>query len=326
MIRFAVIGTNFITERFLEVAQKCTSLKFEAVYSRSIEKAKQFAQFYGVEKVYDDLEQMAKDKEIDAVYVASPNSLHCEQSVLMLSHKKHVLCEKSIASNSKELALMLKTAKENGVILLEAMRPVFDIGFIEIEKNLYKLGKIRKAMFEYCQYSSRYDNFKKGIIENAFNPKFSNGALMDIGVYCVHSMVKLFGKPNTILSHSLLLQNGIDGEGTILAVYDEMEAVVSYSKISNGTIPSQIQGENATMEILTLPDPKTIVIHYKNGKDEIIEVEKDKNNMLYEVQEWVRLIENNEIENQHTASSVLELYVMDEVRKQAGIVFAADGK
>jgi predicted dehydrogenase len=77
----------------------------------------------------------------------------------------------------KELEKMLKAAEDNGVILLEAMRSVFDLGFKAIEDNINKLGAIRRITFQYCQYSSRYDNFKKGIIENAFNPIFSNGYL-----------------------------------------------------------------------------------------------------------------------------------------------------
>lgn len=324
MVRLAVIGTNFITERFLSAAKGCKDLKLTAVYSRSIEKAKEFAAVYQVEKVYDDLEKLANDSEIDGVYIASPNSLHCRQSVLMLSHKKHVICEKPIASNSEELSCMLKAANDNGVILLEAMRPVFDPGYDKIVENLPKIGKVRKAVFEYCQYSSRYDNFKKGIIENAFDPKFSNGALMDIGVYCVHPMVKLFGRPKSILAACLKLENGVDGEGTIVASYDDLIAELNFSKISDGFVPSQIQGENGSMSISVIPDPKTLTINYRDGQTEIIEVEKSDNNMLYEILEWVRLIESGETKNPHNQYSVWELEVMDEARRQMEIVFPAD--
>lgn len=76
---------------------------------------------------------------------------------------------------------MRKAALENQAVLLEAMRSVYSPGFQAVRENLHKLGKIRRVSFQYCQYSRRYDNFKKGIIENAFNPALSNGALMDIG-------------------------------------------------------------------------------------------------------------------------------------------------
>ena len=91
-------------------------------------------------------------------------------------------------------------------------------------ENLQKLGKIRRVTFQMCQYSSRYDKFKNGIIENAFRPELSNGSLMDIGVYCVHPMVKILGKPDRVMASCVKLHNGVDGMGTILASYDEQGA------------------------------------------------------------------------------------------------------
>ena len=82
---------------------------------------------------------------------------------------------------------------------MEAMKNVHSPGFHAMMDNLYKIGTVRRATIQYCQYSSRYDKFKKGIIENAFNPKLSNGALMDIGSYCIHFLASLFGKPEKIL-------------------------------------------------------------------------------------------------------------------------------
>lgn len=68
------------------------------------------------------------------------------------------------------------------------MRPDFDPAFDMIKNALPRIGKIRRASFEFCQYSSRYDRFKDGIIENAFNPALGNAAVSDIGVYCIHSL------------------------------------------------------------------------------------------------------------------------------------------
>lgn len=324
MVRFALIGTNFITDNLMDAGSQCEGFKVQAVYSRSMEKAKEYAGKYGIEDCYDSLEALAAAKNIDAVYVASPNALHARQSIQMMKAGKHVLCEKTIASNSGELEQMLKVSEENQVMVLEAMRSVFDPGFAAIRENLSKLGKIRRASFQYCQYSSRYDNFKKGIIENAFKPELSNGALMDIGVYCVHPMVKLFGLPNEISAHCLKLSNGVDASGTIVAMYDEMQAELMYSKITNSALPSQIQGEEASMIIKEIPDTTEIEIVYRSGEREKIEIEKKTNNMYYEIEEFIRLAEAKESAKVHNQSSVLELQVMDEARKQMGIVFPAD--
>lgn len=324
MVRFAVIGTNKITDNFIEAANQCEGFELVAVYSRTKERAMEYAHKHGLPLIYDDLDELAASKEIDAVYVASPNSFHAEHSIKMLNGKKHVLCEKTIASNSKELDEMLKVAKDNGVILLEAMRSVFDPGFKAIEEHISKLGTIRRVTFQYCQYSSRYDNFKKGIIENAFNPIFSNGALMDIGVYCIHPLVKLFGMPEKIWADAVILENGVDGAGTIMVKYKNMQGELIYSKIANSSLPSQIQGEKGCMLIKEIPDTREITITYNDGQEEHIQINKYHNNMYYQVEEFIRLIQTNGHAQEHNQYSIMELNIMDEVRRQMGITFPAD--
>lgn len=328
MIRFATIGTNKIVDIFLESAKSIKDFEYVCVYSRNEDTAKDFATKHNAKRYTTNLLDIAIAIDIDAVYIASPNSLHCEHSILMLKNKKHVLCEKAISSNEKEVKEMLKVAEDNGVILLEAMRSVFDTGFKAIENNLHKLGKIRRATFQYCQYSSRYDNFKNGIIENAFNPSFSNGALMDIGVYCIYPMVHLFGKPDNIASNGVILENGIDGAGTIIFSYDNdennMQGELMYSKISNSYMPSQIQGENASMIIEEIPDTREITIIYNNGSKENITIDKPTSNMVYEIQAFINFIKNNEKPLKYNQSSIMEMEVVDVVKNQLGIVFPAD--
>jgi scyllo-inositol 2-dehydrogenase (NADP+) len=324
MVRFAVIGTNKITDKFIEAAKLYKEFELAAVYSRTKERAVQYASKHGAALAYDDLEELSASKEVDAVYVASPNSLHASQSIMMLNSKKHVLCEKTIASNRKELEDMLKAAKDNGVILLEAMRSVFDPGFKAIESNINKLGTIRRVTFQYCQYSSRYDNFKKGIVENAFNPAFSNGALMDIGVYCIYPLVKLFGMPKRIWGNAVILENGVDGAGTIMINYGDMQGELIYSKITNSGLPSQIQGEKGCMIIKEISDTREITIIYNDGQIEAIPITKDDNNMYYEAEEFIRLIQTKGNAEEHNKCSLMELSIMDEVRKQMGIKFPAD--
>ena len=178
MIRFAVIGTNTITDKFLQAASALPDFKLCAVYSRTLARAQEYAQKNNVSLVFDSLEALANSDQIDAVYIASPNFCHAAQSILMMQHHKHVLCEKPIASNASEFQQMYDTAIKNQVILLEAMRSVFSPGFAAIRSLLPVLGTIRQVDFSFCKYSSRYDHFKEGIIENAFHPALSNAALM----------------------------------------------------------------------------------------------------------------------------------------------------
>ncbi len=326
MIRFATIGTNFIVDRFLTPAIQNKDLHYGAVYSRNEETATAFAAKYHVDKIYTDLEELAAADDIDAVYIASPNSLHYQQAALMLAHKKHVLCEKTITSNVRELEHLIELAKANEVVLLEAMHSVHTPGFAAIVNHLPKLGTIRRATFQYCQYSSRYDTFKNGIIENAFDPSFSNGALMDIGVYCIHPLLRLFGMPKEIKSDALLLHNGIDGAGTILASYEEMQAELIYSKITDNRLPSQIQGEQGTMLINGINIPHEITFIDRTGREEVIYSADSTADMSSEIKEWVRLIREDPGYSIHNQYSHMALSLMDQARTQMGIRFPADTK
>lgn len=325
-IRFGIIGTNKITEEFLKGAKKVDEFVLGAVYSRKEETAKKFALKYDVENTFTNLEKMAKSDLIDAVYIASPNSFHYEQAKIFLRNKKHVFCEKSMASNSKEVESMIELANQNNVLLMEGMKTTLLPNFKIIKDNLHKIGKIRRYFASYCQYSSRYDKYKEGIILNAFKNDLSNGATMDIGVYCIYPMVCLFGVPKEIKASNFMLESGVDGQGSALFKYEDMEGSIIYSKIANSYLPAEIQGEEGTIIIDTINDMKKITINYRNGNTEIISGDQIEENMMYEVKEFIGLINNGTLEskiNSHE-NSLNTSKVMEEIRNQIGLVYPAD--
>ncbi|MBU3191243.1 Gfo/Idh/MocA family oxidoreductase [Clostridium bowmanii] len=326
MIRFGVIGTNNITDWFLNGGSKVEDFILTAIYSRNEEKGVAFAKKYDVQHVFTDLEEMAKSDLIDAVYIASPNAVHAEQAILFLNHKKHVLCEKAFASNAKQVNNMINAAKDNGVILMEAMKTTQLPNFKIIKDNLHRIGKVRKYFGIYCKYSSRYDKYREGIILNAFNQKLSNGGLMDIGVYCIHPMIHLFGKPKEIKANALILESGVDGEGSIIFKYDEMDAIVVYSKITNSNLCSEIQGEDGNIIIQNINKFEKVTLIFRDGKEEDLTQFHNEHDMCYEIQTFITMIKNNDIEG---SSKLLQnskwvMESMDETRKQIGLVFPAD--
>lgn len=324
MVRFATIGTSMITENFLQAAEECGGFCLKGVYSRNMDKARAFGDKYHAEKFYDSLDTLAADPEIDAVYIASPNYMHCRHAIRFLQAKKHVLCEKALGSNSREAEQMFHTAKENQVLLLEAMRPLFDPGFQAVRENIARLGKIRRADFHYGKYSSKYDGFKAGEHQNIFDRNCSAGALMDMGVYCVHPMAALFGLPESIKAESVMLPGEIDGAGTILAKYDGMIAQLTYTKITNTFTPSEIQGEEGVMVISDIASPREISIRYNDGTVENIPVVSCKNNMVYEIGRFIQAVEEGHTMEENKIVSIIAMKVMDEARRQCGICFPAD--
>ncbi|ALS20473.1 Gfo/Idh/MocA family protein [Paenibacillus naphthalenovorans] len=326
MIRFAVIGTNWITEELIKAAREIEDFALTAVYSRTEEKAKEFAAKHDIPHLFTDLGKMAQSDVFDAVYIASPNSFHAQQAILCMSHGKHVLCEKPIASNTQELRNMIAAAKENHVLLMEALKSTLLPNFQAIREHLHKIGPVRRYFAGYCQYSSRYDAYKQGTVLNAFNPVFSNGSLMDLGVYCIYPMAVLFGKPEQIKASGILLGSGVDGEGSILMKYKEMEAVIMHSKISSSYLPSEIQGEYGTMIIDKINQPEKVEIRYRDGKVEELTRPQRSQSMYYEVKEFIDLLKAGRTEsatNSH-AHSMTTLEIMDEARQQIGLQFPAD--
>ncbi|MBP1154173.1 MULTISPECIES: Gfo/Idh/MocA family oxidoreductase [unclassified Paenibacillus] len=326
MIRFAVVGTNWITEELIKAARETEEFALTAVYSRTEEKAKEFAAKHDIPYLFTDLEKLAQSDKFDAVYIASPNSFHAQQAILCMNYGKHVLCEKPIASNMNELQAMIVAAKKNNVLLMEALKSTLLPNFRAIQENLHKIGQVRRYFASYCQYSSRYDAYKKGTVLNAFNPVFSNGSLMDLGVYCIYPMAVLFGKPEQIKATGIMLGSGVDGEGSILLKYQEMDAVIMHSKITSSYLPSEIQGENGTIIIDKINQPEKVEIRYRDGSVEEITQPQGSQSMYYEVKEFIDLLKSGRVESSTNsyANSMTAVEIMDEARRQIGLKFPAD--
>ena len=325
-IKIGIIGTNFISDDFCNAAVKVPGAVLRAVYSRKVETGAAFAERHSIPEVFTDYKKFLSS-DIDAVYVASPNFIHCSQTIMALEHKKHVLCEKVMAVNEAEVRSMSDCARRNQVVLLEAMRPDFDPAFDIVEQNLNRIGRLRRATFEFCQYSSRYDKFREGIVMNAFDPTLGNAAVMDIGVYCIHSLVRLFGMPQEIQAFSTKLSNDFDGSGIVLMKYETMIAEAVYSKISVSVNPSVIQGEDGSILIDYISKPEKICLQLREGARDTLEgagreilpfIPAD-NNMIYEIQEFIKLINENNIDHKYLQYSLDTIRVIDEVRRQTCI-------
>ena len=289
-VRFLVIGTNFISDNFGRAADKVDIAEISAVYSRKLDTGKTFAAKYGIKKVYNSLDEALLDSEIDAVYVASPTFMHKEHTEKSLRSGKHVLCEKSIALNSSELSEMIRVAREEDRVLLEAMRPAFDPALSVIKSAIAKIGRVRRASLEYCQYSSRYDKFKAGIVENAFNPDIGNSALSDIGVYPLWFAIELFGYPCSIKSQKIYLENGFLGMGVSSLNYVDKLVTVTYSKITESTTPSVIEGEAGSVIIDRVSPTSRIYLKLRGKEAELLDYKPSENNMIYEIDAFARMV------------------------------------
>lgn len=328
MIRFGIIGTNWITDEFIGAALQHPEFQLNAVYSRAKEKGDAFASKYGVTNVYTSLEEMADSGNIDAVYIASPNILHCEQSLIFLKRKICVLCEKPMATNEIEAIKMIEASKEYNTLLMESFRSLHEPRFLAAEQNLHKLGVIRHIVASKCQYSSKYNNYLAGVIANAFKPEFGNGAMMDIGIYLIRPMVHFFGKPKKILSSAYMLETGVDGSGSLIASYDTMQVNLNFSKVSSSHSPIEVLGEKGTMYISRRWDKPYLKIRYVDDTEEYIDVVQNKEGLYYPLETFINLIKSGDLEspNDKFQDIIYALQTTDEYRKQIGLRFPSDEK
>ncbi|VEC01098.1 1,5-anhydro-D-fructose reductase [Cedecea lapagei] len=324
MIRFAVIGTNWITRQFVDAAHESGKYKLTAVYSRSLEQAQTFANDYPVEHLFTSLDELAKSDVIDAVYIASPNSLHGPQSQLFLSHKKHVICEKPLASNLAEVEAAIACARANQVVLFEAFKTASLPNFIALQQALPKVGKIRKVLLNYCQYSSRYQRYLDGENPNTFNPAFSNGSIMDIGFYVLASAAALWGEPHSVHATASLLDSGVDAHGTVQLNYGDFDVTLMHSKVSDSTIPSEIQGEAGSLVIEKISECQRVTFIPRGGKPQDLSQPQHINTMLYEAETFARLVEENEVNHAGLVTSRITSALATEIRRQTGVKFPAD--
>jgi predicted dehydrogenase len=270
---------------------------------------------------------MAKSPEIQAVYIASPNSVHFEQALTFLKNKKHVICEKPIFSNTAEMTEAYQTAEENGVYLFEAIRNIHTPNFQILKEKLHLAGNLRSAILPYMKYSSRYDLFLQGEEPNIFSSTYSGGALVDLGVYPLFLAIGLFGEPQKVTYYPVILRSGVDGSGTLILEYQDFVCTILCSKISDSVLPCEIQGEKGTFVLEdAAPISEIKFIDCRSKEHELFSVAQEDKDMVYECIKFAEIIEtNNDQEYEKLKEwSKKVLRVTEEARKQNNIVFGVE--
>lgn len=252
MIRFGIIGTGRISDWVLAGAAQDSRIKITGVCSRTTENASEFISRHpeaAGAKIFTDVAAMAADPEIDAIYIGTPNQTHHSYTITCLDAGKHVLCEKPLAVCADEAKEMAEAARRNGCLLMEAMISTLNPNFRAAVEKIEDIKPVRQYSSYFCQYSSKYEALKRGITASAFRPGTA-GALRDVGIYTLYPLVSIFGKPTEIRSESMFFNTSegkVDVHGSMILRYEGMDATLTYSKICDSFIPTEISGENGNL-------------------------------------------------------------------------------
>ena len=333
MLKLGIIGTNWITDQFVQAAIASKEYELTAIYSRKAASALTFGEKYHVTNVSTDLAEFMALPELDVIYIASPNSLHFEQAKQGLLNGKHVIVEKPAVSTVAEIDELIALAAEQDRFFFEAARNIHETSFASVANILPKKADIIGANFSFMKYSSRYDAVLAGAEPNIFSPKFSGGALMDLGVYVIYAAVAWFGKPESSHYFARKVPTGVDGIGTIVLRYENFDVNLMTGKIANSFLPSEIYSLEETISLNAVNSIDSIKV-YNRLTDKTTEVpcQQEENPMIEEARDFAAVINNPADQTWQSAyqswvAIAREVHlIMADLRKEAGITFAADSE
>ena len=316
--KWASLGTGVIAN---ELAQALEALggKLYSVANRTYDKGVAFAEKYGIEKVYQEIDEVFKDPEVDIIYISTPHNTHINFLRKALAAGKHVLCEKSITLNSEELAEAIQLAEENHVKLAEAMTifhmPIYRKLSEIVESG--KLGPLKVIQMNFGSYKE-YD-----MTNRFFNRNLAGGALLDIGVYAL-SFVRWFmtSQPTEMVSQVKLAPTGVDEQAGILLTNAEGEmATVTLSLHAKQPKRGTIAYDKGYIELYEYPRGQKAVITYtEDGSQEIIKAGETAKALQYEVLDMEAAVAG---ENDYTylnySRDVMDL--MTQLRKDWGLTY-----
>ncbi|MDK0708636.1 Gfo/Idh/MocA family oxidoreductase [Clostridium perfringens] len=316
-LKWGILGPGNIARDFAQALNRVNGEVY-AVASRNKERAEKFARENNVKKAYGSYDEIIKDEDIDVVYIATPHSNHYEYIIKSLNNNKHVLCEKAITVNERELEEALKIAREKNLVLEEAMT-LFHMPLYEkvIKKiNNEDLGKVNMVQVSFGSFKEYDEN------NRFFNLDLAGGALLDIGTYAL-SFARYFlsSMPEEILSTVKKAKTGVDEQsGIILKTKEEEIATISLAFRSKMPKRGIVSCDNGFITIDNFPRANKATINYLDGTVEVIECGEEEKALDYEVSFMEEKI------NENKESNSIELTydvtkIMNKVRKDWGILY-----
>ena len=302
---WAVLGTGVIANETAAAMAK-NGRRLYAVGNRTHEKAVAFAEKYGIEKVYDDFNDMFTDPDIDIIYITTPHNTHIDFMKKAIENKKHILVEKSITLNSDELSEAVKLARENGVVIGEAMTIYHMPIFKELKKILDsgELGRVNLI-------TANFGSFKPYDMSNRFfNRNLAGGAMLDIGVYAL-SFVRYFfdSSPNNTLSQVKYAPTGVDEQSGLLHMNDQGQmASVMLSLHSKQPKRAMISCERGYIEIMEYPRAwEAKITDAESGESRLVKAGKNEDALWYEIEDMEKSVSGEDCMHLDYTEDVMRL-------------------
>ena len=326
-MKLGIIGSGMIVQEFLPSLVKLEDLEILGIQGTKsgIEKVEEICKKYNIPNFTDNFDELC-NFGIDTVYIAVPNFLHFEFCKKALEKGINVIVEKPITTNYREAKELEKLAKEKKLFLFEAITTLYFENYKKIKEWISKIGDIKLVQSQYSQYSSRYDAFKRGEILPVFDPQKAGGALMDLGLYNLHYVLGLFGKPENVKYYANIERN-IDTSGVLIMKYKNFSAMCVCAKDSEGERIGVIQGSEGKIVSEEAPGlVGKVTLKLYDGTTESFDDGFSKDRVVPEFTQFIRAVKENDLEfcYRQLEKSLLVSEVQTKARIDAGIKFTQD--
>lgn len=323
-IRFGIVGTGTIAHRFAEAIKNVPEAELIAVASRTSENAEKFGNEFNIPVRFDSYKKMAQSDLIDAAYIAVPHSGHIGCSCLMMRGGKHVICEKPMAVNTREAEEMFSCAKENNVLLMEAMWARLVPGTIKLLQLVEDgvLGEIRGVEGKFC-YTMDEDEMD----HHVFKLENGGGSLLDVGVYGLNFASWYLGKDVAEINAQSDFYNGTDSHTCAILKYKN-GAIAELSSATLLRKPNEgyVYGTKGYAHVNRFYAPQEIELVLNDGRHETIATPYRGNGFEEQISHFCRCVSNG-LTQSPVITPEQTLYItkqMDEIRKLVGVVYPQD--
>lgn len=322
--KIGFIGCGAIADKMAQTIHNLPNMVCYAVTSRNPERAEAFARKWNFTKTYDSCEALADDPEIDLVYIATPHTLHYEQTRLCLKKKKAVLCEKPFTVNARQAEELFALSKQEDVFVSEALWTRFmplSIKMQELLADEHAIG-IPQMLTANLGYTLTHK-------ERIIKPELAGGALLDVGIYTLNLAAMVFGsEPQAIHSVCTKTDSGVDAQENITLLYPNGKIAALQSSIMATTDRmGVISGNKGYLIIENINNPERIRLLNKQYETvETFEAPRQITGLEYELYASWRAIEEHKIETIEMPhkETLRIMRQMDSLRKEWNIVYPAD--
>ncbi|MDC6405771.1 MULTISPECIES: Gfo/Idh/MocA family protein [Maribacter] len=320
MVRWGIVGAGKIAHSFSKDLALVSGGKLTAVGSRSLERAKKFADEYGAPHVFGSYDALFESDTVDVIYIATPHTYHAEVAISAMEAGKHVLCEKPMGVNKSEVERMIEAAKKNKVFLMEALWSRFN-PTINAVKELVDSGEIGDVGYLYSDFAFyALDRDEKGRL---LNPELAGGSLLDIGLYPIFLAYLMLGMPADILAKVHFHETGVEKQCSMIFDYHNAHAMLYSGLTSDSEMKSEISGNKGSVFINPRWHEATSYTLVKDGETKTLELPKIGKGYAHEIEEVHKCLQAGKLESDlwsHQNSLDL-IYLMDTIRQKTDIKF-----